>query len=185
MTKFIYSTYYNGKLWKFSSENKTLLMSDVVKFMRENNIIFSTEDLSKAIDRQSRILEAPKKISLQDAVTGAMALLRYSTGKSVTDAELVRRSNICAVCPLRNTISTCASCGSAGRITNWINKIRSLAKIQIQIPSEVRQSYCGVCNCALALMVVTDINGFAESDDKNRTRPDLCWLKKTSINYKQ
>lgn len=183
MSNFKYSIAWGGKLYKFSHENKAVLTSEVVNFFNRNNINFNSDDLSKAIDRQSSMIVRPKKIGLADAVTGAKALLRYTQGSAVSSSEITRRSEICKDCPLINRIGGCASCGAAGKIANFVSNIRSSLKLQDPIPDSVKSSYCGVCQCSLALMVPSKMDAFNESIEKNSKRPDNCWLKTTSNNY--
>ncbi len=178
-----YSIGHKGKLHEFSDANKDALLGQVVVFHRENNINFTINQLSKAIDRQSKIQTQKKKISLTDAIHGAKALLKYTSGKSVSNQEIERRSAICAKCTLMDRIGGCRSCGAAGAVAKFINTIRVSMKVQMQIPSEVRENYCGHCQCALALMVVTDLKDFREEDKaENAKRPDYCWLKTTNFN---
>ena len=180
-----YSTVVKGKLYKFSSQHKDVIMSDVMGFFNENNIMFDKKDLSNQIDRQSSPFNTKKKsITLSDAATGAMALIKYAGGSAVSDNELIRRSSICESCPLIDRIGGCSSCGAAGMIARFANTVRQKLSMQSAIPSSVKSSYCGVCNCSLALMVVTKIENFKEEPSiQNNQRPDNCWLKKTSPNF--
>lgn len=180
-----YAEAYKGKLYKFQNEDKNALLAEVHSFFKKNNINFSNDLLLKAIDRQSKIKINPGKVTFQSAISGAMAVIRYTTGSSVSTAEMIRRSDICARCPMLSQISTCMACGGAGKIARFINGIRAAKKVESSIPSEVKASYCGVCSCSLALMVVTKIKDFhTESEAENRRRPDVCWLKTTSTNFK-
>ena len=185
MDKFKFSIGYNGKLYRFSHNSKDVLLSLIMRFHQENNINYSMIELSKAIDRQSKIVTAAKRLSLQDAIKGAQAVIKYGTGKSVSNEELFRRSMICKDCPLMKQIGGCRSCGAAGAIAKFINKIRSSYGLQMQIPPEVRENYCSFCGCSLALMTVTKIEDFKQEPESiNSTRPDMCWLKTTSTSFK-
>ncbi len=184
MDRYKFSIGHNGKLHKFSHNSKDVLLSEVMRFHNENNINFNFIELSKSIDRQSKLVVAPKKITLQDAIKGAQAVIKYGTGSSVGNEELFRRSMICKACPLMKEIGGCRSCGAAGAIARFVNKIKSTYGLQMQIPPEVRENYCGFCGCSLALMVVTKLQDFKpEPDQINQTRPDSCWLKRTSTNF--
>jgi hypothetical protein len=182
--KYIYAVVLNGKLQKFDSSDKAVMLSRIEAFYRENNFSFDRQSISNSIDRQSKLLSKPKKLTLGQAATGAMALIKSIAGSSVSNEELMRRSAICEGCPLISLIGGCSSCGAAGKISNWANSIRSSKGLQVAIPSTVSQSYCGVCSCALALMVVTKRADFHdESDKENSRRPDVCWLNRSSTNY--
>jgi len=184
MTTFKYSIGYGGKLYRFSNQSKQALIAEVTAFLNKNNISFDSTDLPKSIDRQSKLVQRKPTIKLADAVSGANAVIRYLNGKSVSYRELERRSDICAQCPISNTIGGCMSCGMAGAITRLTNKIRSSKGVEGKIPSIIANRYCNICGCSLALMVVTKLEDFNSEDNfKNSQRPDVCWLKKTSINY--
>lgn len=186
ITVFKYSTGYKGQLYRFEDRSRDIVLEKVVEFMQKNNIIFNREDLLRSIDRQSAIASTKKKrVTLGDAVNGAKALIKYTSSNRISTEELTRRSTICSQCPMINRLGGCMSCGAAGAIARFVNKIRSSYNLEIQIPSEVRQSYCGVCECSLALMVVTHINDFHESAEKNAMRPDCCWMKTISYNFIQ
>jgi hypothetical protein len=180
-----FSIVVGGTLKKFSSESKNLIMSDVMTYFKENNINFNMKDLSSQIDLQSRPFNKSKKtITLAEAATGAMAVIKYGAGSSVSDNELLRRSAICEACPMADRIGGCQSCGAAGAIAKFANNIRSKLRMQSAIPNSVKSSYCGICGCSLALMVVTKIDNFKEeSPTENQKRPDNCWLKTTSPNF--
>lgn len=182
--KFTYAIVVSRQLHRFNNNDKDALFQEVSEFLRKININFTNESLMKQIERQS--LSRPKnaKIGLSEAVTGALATVRSIAGISVSDAEIIRRSEICNACPLVDRIGGCGSCGLAGKISSWANKIRSTKGSQIAIPSEVKSSYCGFCSCALAVMVLTKYQDFHyESPEKNATRPDGCWLKTTSTKF--
>lgn len=183
MNKYKYSIVWGGKLYQFARNDKDVLVTDVVKFFRENNINFNFADLNKAIDRQSKLTTPPTRIGLAEAVNGAKAVLKYAGGNSVSSQEIIRRSEICAACPLIDRIGGCSACGAAGRIAGFINNLRAKLKLQIEIPATVKSSFCPVCKCSLALMVVSEKIAFNEPLSLNSTRPDNCWLKTTSKNY--
>ncbi len=180
-----YATGFKGKLHKFENKDRSVLIIEVSDFMRKNNINFTHDTIARSIDRQSGLAaKASKTIGLAAAASGAVALVKNLAGVAVSNEEVVRRSSICASCPMITRIGGCGPCGAAGKISQWANKIRSGKGLQIQIPSEVKHSYCGFCQCALSLMVLTKAKDFhAESPGKNMTRPDICWLKTTSKNY--
>ena len=182
--KYKYSIAINGKFYKFSNHDKLVLLSQVSEFLRDNNIIFSEADLLKAIERQSKISEQKKKLSFKQAVYGANALIRYAGGDSVSYKEIERRSSICSNCPLISEVEKCGPCGTAGKIARFIGEMKTKLKLSYPIPEEIKYSYCGVCDCSLALMTVTKIENFhKESNLINERRPDCCWLKTTSKNY--
>ena len=179
-----YSEYQNSQWYKFEHKDKQSLLLMIQSHYQKNNLIFNSGQIFAAIDRQSPLKAISAKPNLQAVVRGASALLKTLSGVSVSDKEIVRRSNICKNCPLIDEIGGCNSCGTAGKITRWANSLRAKRKLQIEIPDEIKRQYCGFCQCALALMVITPHREFEnEREEKNQTRPDNCWLKKTSINF--
>lgn len=184
MNNYRYSFGWKGTLYKFSDQNLDALIVIVSDFLVKNNINFSNESLKASILRQSNIADSKKKIGLAEAVSGAKALIRYTGGSTVTTEEIVRRSDICKDCPLISKIGGCAPCGAAGKIANFVNSLRATLKLEEPLPTSVKSSYCKVCDCSLALMIPSKMSAFTESESKNLQRPDHCWIKKTSNNYK-
>jgi len=184
MNKSKYTVVHNGQLHSFNGTSRQEVFEKVVQFMKKSNINYSAEDLLKAIDRQSGIVTRPKQIGFNDAMTGALAIIKYTSGKSTSANAIVRRSNICAACPLATQVGGCFSCGVGGKIARVINTIRAKKGSEIAIPSEVKSKFCGFCKCALPMMVVTRVEDFhSEAPEVNQTRPDNCWLKTTSTNF--
>lgn len=184
---FTFAYIYNKETIRFQHESREILLDKIRSDFKKNNIIFLEKEINNTIDRQAKFStnkSAEAKISLADAIVGAKAILNYTTGKSTSDSEILRRSSICEKCPLMTDISGCSSCGLSGAIARFTNQVRSHKGSQIPIPASVAKRYCSVCQCALSLMVVTKTEDFySETPEKNQRRPDNCWLKKTSINY--
>lgn len=182
--KYKYSFAWKGKLESFSNDDKNALIAMASEFFKKNNINFSASDLSKGIDRQSKLTTAKKTLSLRDVVSGANAVIKYMGGSSVSNNEIVRRSFICEMCPMIEKIGGCGPCGAAGKISSFVNAVRQKMGISIAIPNQTKNSYCGICGCSLALLVVTKKENFhQESLEENSKRPDKCWLKTTSTNF--
>ena len=183
MNNYRYTFAYKGKVYRFESQSKDIVLSQLIEFHQKNNIIFDREKLSMSIDRQSKMAKPKKKVGIADAVVGAKALLRFTSGEAVSGSEMERRASICSQCPHISLISGCRSCGAAGAIAKLLNAVRAAHKLQYPIPVSVKEKYCSVCDCSLALMVPSKISAFAENDEKNGKRPDNCWIKRTSQNY--
>lgn len=175
-----YSIAFNKQLHKFSHQDFDALVVVTSDFLVKNNINFNKEDLKAAIRRQSAVSTKPKgKVTFADAVNGAKALMRYASGKTVSQAEVTRRSNICPNCPHISQVSMCGSCGTAGKATRFINNFKKLLGCRSAIDTDIQYSYCEICNCSLALMVVSSMDSF----HKDQGRPDNCWLNPKSPNY--
>lgn len=176
--------WYKGTLERFSGQSLEVVFEKVIEFLKKNNINYSNEDIKKAIKRQSGISTPIKKLGFAEAFNGAMAALKFTTGKSTSSKEIIRRSDICASCPLIDIVGGCFSCGMGGKIAKAINEVRAKKGSTIKIPSEVNTKFCGFCSCSIPLMVVTNLEDFySESTEVNNKRPDVCWLKKTSTNF--
>jgi hypothetical protein len=184
MDTFKYAIGYQGSLHRFDGQTREIVFHKVVDFMKKNNINYSSSDLLRAIDRQSGIQTQSKKIGFNEAMLGAMALIKFTAGKSTSPAEINRRSAICSACPLSNQVGGCFSCGVGGKIAKAVAAIRAKKGSGIPIPSEVKSKFCGFCKCALPMLVVTRMEDFhPETNQLNQTRPDNCWQKKTSTNF--
>lgn len=181
---FKYSIYANGKMMRFTNPDRSVLLNTIQLSYKENNIIFDRAEVDKAITRQSGLLVKKSNPGLQMVVSGATAVIKNLAGSTVSNHEIVRRSAICEECPLRGKVGGCSSCGAAGKIARWANSLRAKMKLQIEIPDGVKSYFCGICQCSLALMVTTKYENFhTETEEKNMSRPDACWLKKTSPNF--
>lgn len=179
-----YSMWYKGTLEKFSGPTLEVVFEKVIEFLKKSNINYSSEDIKKAIKRQSGIATPTKKLGFGEAFNGALAALKFTVGKSTSPTEISRRSEICSSCPMIDTVGGCFSCGMGGKIAKAVNEIRAKKGSTIKIPSEVNTKFCGFCSCAIPLMVVTKVEDFyTESTEVNNKRPDVCWLKETSTNF--
>lgn len=178
--KYKYAVVVKGELKKFDSTDKAVLENRIATFFRDQGITYDRNTVSVSIDRQSRVVKKTKEITIADAANGAKAMIKNLAGSTVSNGEILRRSAICAACPLIASISNCTSCGMSGKIAKWNNKIRAARGLQIPIPSDVSHSFCDVCSCSLSLMVLTKRVDFV---DKEEGRPDNCWLNKNSKNY--
>lgn len=184
MNKFKYAIGYQGQLHRFDGPSKHVVFEKVIEFLKKNNINYSADDIMRAIERQSGISVPSKKIGFNEAMTGALAIVKFTAGKSTSAMEIQRRSAICSACPLASTVGGCMSCGIGGKIAKTINAIRAKKGSTIAIPSEIKSKFCGFCKCSLPLMVVTKVEDFhPETKEVNNTRPDNCWLKATSKNF--
>jgi hypothetical protein len=124
-------------------------------------------------------------IKLADVWNAGLAILKQGQGETVTQQEHLRRDRICAACPMRTNVSICMSCGGAGKISRLIGSIRQHIKGTIKIDEKIKKSYCKVCGCAIPLLSITRYENLPNEDpEKNFARPSICWMKKTSPNYK-
>jgi len=188
MKKFTYSTTYQGQLRSFSHDEKAILISMIIDFLQTNNISFNVADLDRSIDRQTKARDAQNRltpkptISLAKAITGAKALIKYSTDGGVPSKEMLRRSAICRGCPLISTTGGCKPCGAAATAAKFINQVRVAMKLESEIPKDLGNKFCGFCSCSIPLIIVTKLSDFhPESPEKNSKRPDCCWLKHSNL----
>lgn len=122
-----------------------------------------------------------KKKSLKDYLTGASALISVSFGGNVEQEEINRRAIQCSNCPKREEIPGCMSCGFAGVLSNSLNKIKKAFGCGFVIPNGLDKNGCGVCDCALSVMLPAKMSSF-KKDDSNE-RPIKCWANRNSDNF--
>lgn len=186
MSSYRYQYVVSGKLHTFTNSNKDILLSEVTDHLKKTNINYSLDNIIKSIDRQSKTVKVTNKITLASAFSGAKAILRLVKGNSASNQEIVRRADICNQCPLMTSTSGCSACGAAGKAARLANDIRSTKGSQIPIPKELASKYCSICQCSIPAMILTKyVDFYEEKESINKTRPDFCWLKRTSVNFTQ
>lgn len=174
---------HDGKLYTITGDSKDLVFTKAKIFFNKNNIKFTDAQIKGRITNYVKPSKS-KKLTFNDIIVGAGAILRYASGNAASAQEVKRRSEICKSCPMRDRTTGCAACGFSRKVANFINKIRSEKKAEVEIEATLRDSYCGVCNCSIPMMLLTRYEDFyVEPAHKNQLRPDACWLKQTSINF--
>jgi hypothetical protein len=128
---------------------------------------------------------AKKTLRYKEVMNGAQAILRVLGGDSVDQDEIKRRTRICRECPLKSLTSDCYGCGFASRLTGIINDIKSKFTGTFELSQDVKGSYCSVCSCALSVMIPSKMSAFDEDEEKQKSRPDYCWVKKGGTEYVQ
>ena len=119
---------------------------------------------------------------LSEYVDGALAIVSVASGQYATQEEINRRAGICTNCPLVEEIPGCRGCGMASKLIKVLNKARELYGKAFTIPNNLEGHGCGACGCSLTVMLPAKITLFKESDQTKR--PNHCWVKKTSPNYR-
>lgn len=174
---------YNNKTYTFTGNDRTTVVVKVKIFCKKNNINYSDGMIERRITTDSPGSK-PSKLTFSQVVTGAHAILRYTTGTSASDKEVTRRTDICLTCPHRSETAGCGPCGFGRRVANFINSLRAKKKTEAPIDAAIKQSYCDVCKCSIPMMVLTRYEDFyKEVSVKNNMRPDYCWLKESSPNF--
>lgn len=155
------------------------------RLRRANGYKEASENSSQR--RRENQIARNQPISFGDAVRGAKAIVKMAKGQVVDGSEILRRANICTGCHLSSKSSGCATCRFGRQVTDVVNVIRSLAGRSISYPnikgSKARDMNCGACGCSLMVMLPAQIECFDESEEKNQSRPDICWAKRGSVNY--
>ena len=133
-----------------------------------------------------KLINKPKRtMNLAGAKAACGAIIASAAGNVSNNQEIARRWNICRTCPYLTAVSDCMTCGGAGRVSSLINAVKAKFRKNFLIPNEAGKRYCGACGCTMALLLPTLMTGQkVESEGFNQNRPDECWLKKTSPNYK-
>ena len=121
-----------------------------------------------------------KKLSLKDYISGASALVSVAAGGAVSQEEINRRAVICTNCPKVTEIPGCHGCGLAAAVNETVNKVKKAFGGGYTIPNNLQFNGCGVCSCALSVMIPAKMSQFK----KEEVRPTHCWVNKKSPNYR-
>jgi len=107
-------------------------------------------------------------ITLRDAVAAAKAFKHAIKGDVVSPEEIRRRGAICNTCPKRQRVRSRAS---------QVSQILGLLANRHKVPAEVKDYSCGVCGCALMLLLpATKEDLHVDSEKEAKERPERCWL---------
>lgn len=136
-----------------------------------------------------------KKLTLQQAMLGAKALVQVIKGDVVDDFELRRRANICATCTIiSDTDNKCTSCAKRGlsKVARdlairygrnfTVPKIMAIHTKPVRTAS-LSEFYCGACGCSCLNLCLSRSKIFLAKEDAN-LRPDHCWAKPNGPNFK-
>lgn len=176
-----YSLNIQGETVTITGTNIESVFVKTKRYLKGININYNERSLLQAIKNANT---KGKRLAISDVVNGAKAAIQYFTGTAASNEEILRRSSICDGCSLISSVSDCMGCGGSGRLAKITNDIRAAKGKEVLLPASIKDKYCSVCQCSLALMVVTQYEHLSpESDEKQSQRPDHCWLKKTSINF--
>ena len=198
----------SGSSVTIQGETLSFLVDNVIVYRRQKglsptgyNIVYN--EVRNQLNRRG---SAPKptvnpknrkerKLSLGDIFHGAKAYVDLGRGKTVSQQELNRRADICFNCPLISETTDCFGCGAGARLARKVASLKNEVGHTFNIPSgstqtksniELSKLYCGVCGCsALALSLSKMKHIRTESNELNEQRPDNCWIKRSSINYKE
>jgi hypothetical protein len=125
------------------------------------------------------------QLKMAEVVNGAKAILNVAKGEVASQEEITRRASICTSCPMTSETSDCIGCGFGERLVAFTKKLRTdLFGASYKIPNGMERLYCKVCSCSLAIMIPSKMSAFNEKDGKQAERPNHCWVKKESPNYK-
>ncbi len=182
-----YTIFYKGE--QFSSDFRSSLVSALVKQkgLSENDATSYVNSFIRNTESKPSEYSAPKSRrkgkSLQEVVNGALALVKVTSGDTVDQGEINRRATICTNCKEQSRASGCSSCGFAGKVARFVNKFKKSISHGFTVPNGLDASYCNICDCSLVVMLPSKMSSFRETDEMNKSRPDNCWIKKTSSNY--
>lgn len=109
----------------------------------------------------------------------SQALKAYRSARAqdtVDDQEALRRGKICKQCPMRRKVG-----GFIGRVSH----ILGAATGNHQLPEDLRDYKCGVCQCSLLLLVpAVETSLHKDSPEERRKRMKSapgCWLLKIPL----
>jgi len=187
---FTYNFRFRGSRFGFEGEDAESIAQSVYAFYKVNDpqnlrtLSSYTSEISQKMREKRFIIPAfisktkdillGKKVTLGEAWHGAAAMIRLVIGDYVPQEEINRRSEICNNCPKKSKVSTCMTCGGGRLVANQLSKLRAKGRV----PDSVASHFCGVCDCALAPMVLSKPENFLkETNAKTSERPDDCWVK--------
>lgn len=106
--------------------------------------------------------------------TRTLADWKLTNNEIVPVDEVVRRSSICATCPMNDTIPGCTACNS-----DTLKKLVDSIVGSTGLPSDAVLKSCKVCCCGLAAKVRLPLDVLQRnlSDKQKAALPSFCWLK--------
>lgn len=167
--------------------DEDLVRSIVVKFGIKRNIAQEyVKNFSRdrpAVSSGESKTQEKRNLSLQEVVNGAFAVLNVSVGNTVNQEEIDRRASICIGCNNLTAVSGCSSCGFGKRVVEFVKKFKKSIKSGFNIPNNLENKFCKTCSCSMVVMLPSKMSMFNEKTKMNISRPDKCWIKKTSNNF--
>lgn len=119
------------------------------------------------------------KLTLDDIVSGGKAVVKNIKGETVDQQAINTRAAICTDCPHRSQVQLCSSCGAARKLVKFANFCKSLfSSAAYTIPNNLDGHYCGVCNCALSVLLPAKQEHISLATKTDPERPDFCWIKR-------
>lgn len=109
------------------------------------------------------------KITASGALSAIKAFREAMSDHTVSDQEIVKRSEVCQTCPMRR---------DGHGVAENISKVLGTLANRHRVPSELADSHCGVCGCSLMLLVpATKRDLHKDSAEESANRPAGCWIK--------
>jgi|TARA_R110002167_G_scaffold150637_2_gene344387 hypothetical protein len=105
-------------------------------------------------------------MNIPGAVAAIKAFKQASKGDTVNEIEILRRTAICSVCPVRQL-----STGVVSRVSQTLGVIANRHRVH----RELRDYRCGVCKCALMLLIPSKVS-HVDTPAELLTRPAECWV---------
>lgn len=122
-------------------------------------------------------LKPKKKVGLKEIKDGAVSAMRQISGDTVSQVEINRRSQICVGCPRLQDTGLCIPCGQGAALMKFVNGVKKLWGGGFDLSKDVKNSFCDVCDCSLAMMLPAPLDHFKEATKTDPTRPKNCWIK--------
>lgn len=136
----------------------------------------SNEGAKTKIDGSWRSCESAVAMNLSKVSQALKAYRSAKNADTVDDAEALRRAKVCKLCPMRRKVG-----GFIGRVSHALGA----ATGNHQLPEDLRDYKCGICQCSL-LLLVPAIDANLHKDDREERRRRLkyapsCWLLKIPL----
>lgn len=104
-------------------------------------------------------------MNVSGAIAAMKAFKEAATGDVVPVDEISRRSRICEACPMKQRAT-----GAATRASQTLGLIAN----KNRVPVSVKNFKCGVCGCALLLLLPSKTL-HTDTEEQRKLRPKGCW----------
>lgn len=184
-----FTTVFKTKTKKFTGVSHSEILNRLMTWIEQNNegpldrAYWLNRIKNQTVDIERKKIKEKRTPKLSETWHAGLALMNRMVGNTPDQAEHKRRADICSKCPMKSETSICYGCGGAGKLSSLISSISKLTTRVIVVDKRMRDKYCSICDCSLALLTVTNIDGLKEKQEINRIRPIGCWMRVGGPNY--
>lgn len=173
--------------------HKDVTFAEAVRFTErnlsdahENGSKFNAVKRETFNDRNDKLKNSKgKSVTWNMIQSGAMAVIKNLSGNTAPQIEIDRRSDICRKCPKMSNLSVCVPCGGAKKLLTVYNTFRrKYFKRGYNIDHDLKDKFCDVCTCSLAVMIPCKLEDFSDLERSNPNRPSECWVVQPEVDPK-